>query len=750
MKAHAKWVRPSRPVPEIWVHDESPAVTEDSAMAKAPAGTTEGPATVEEVSSEDELEDITSVMEEVWTPPYHAPESTWNIAGPLDHAQTPYFTFCLLCEKWCSAGHLMSAGHSSAMQRWMQSGKPLLQIPLRFADDERVEMLIQSRHPTWSRRTTLAAKQAIPQMAYYRAQEGTFRGEMPPEMDENPVTPPRRPVTPPKQPPRQKAKVEPSPVLQPPMPVGACGSASTAGACGSAPVGGTFTFTNTAAVAASFHSGPDVLVDTNAGTEGRCSVQLPVGAKLPSERRVGPPIGGGERGMADSAEPGASCAAKAGGQIIANATSGTAPLHGSTAACPYKLHEPAAAGLFEFYDHPMESSARLWQLASSASGAKGAASGSLKDHAVPKGQLIARHSAGAALPPREPKPVYASCAESLSVGLAPHVTCSACGSSVAAAAPVQDANMKNNQEPDTRHRDPAAGLGLAADQGELFLSSDPETRRELHKRLSHVSQGHVPYWANCEACNRSRGLTPARMRGDRPEKEYQVDQFMYRSRCFIILVHVLAFAVAVTFRPEGMSGREASTYLEPWLAHFGLSQRGNTKPSFYSDPEPLTINIAQALAERYEGHSESFAPERHAPVAERAVRTLKGIVSSHELQLRENGVVLGDDPGTLELLFRYAAHVHNRFCSVRREHHVSIAEATGARSQAPADLSLRGCRFRKGQPLKQRRSRCQVRPRGVPWTSAWLYWASGAYPVGFWRDQAYCCPGSEVALPSSI
>ena len=136
----------------------------------------------------------------------------------------------------------MSAGHSSAMQRWMQSGKPLLQMPLRFADDERVEMLIQSRHPTWSRRTTLAAKQAILQMAYYRAQEGTFRGEIPPEMDKNleevlqpavqpavsddeawgtwrassdprrpvtppspadprrPVTPPRRPVTPPKQP----------------------------------------------------------------------------------------------------------------------------------------------------------------------------------------------------------------------------------------------------------------------------------------------------------------------------------------------------------------------------------------------------------------------------------------------------------------------------------------------------------------------------------------------------------------------
>ena len=115
MKAHAKWVRPSRPVPEIWVHDESPAVTEDSAMAKAPAGTTEDPAMVEEVGSEDELEDITPVMEEIWTPPYHVPESTWSVPGPLDHAQTPHYTFCLLCEKWCSAGHLMSAGHSSAI-----------------------------------------------------------------------------------------------------------------------------------------------------------------------------------------------------------------------------------------------------------------------------------------------------------------------------------------------------------------------------------------------------------------------------------------------------------------------------------------------------------------------------------------------------------------------------------------------------------------------------------------------------------
>ena len=35
------------------------------------------------------------------------------------------------------------------------------------------------------------------------------------------------------------------------------------------------------------------------------------------------------------------------------------------------------------------------------------------------------------------------------------------------AAPVQDPNIKNNHKPDTRHRDPAAGLG-AADQVQVI------------------------------------------------------------------------------------------------------------------------------------------------------------------------------------------------------------------------------------------------------------------------------------------
>ena len=434
-------------------------------MAKAPAGTTEDPAMVEEVGSEDELEDITPVMEEIWTPPYHVPESSWSVPGPLDHAQTPHYTFCLLCEKWCSAGHLMSAGHSTAIQKWIQSGKPVLKIPPRFAEDEQVEMLIQSRHPTWSRRTILAAKQAILQMAYYRAQEGTFRGEIPPEMDENlkkvleevrehphqpvvqpaasddeawgswraspdlrrPVTPPRRPVTPPKQPPRQKAKVEPSPVLQPPMPVPAevppLPAPVEAPPLGvPLPIQPPLPPPSTAAPTYSWTPTPAPRVGA--------VYSAPSGAELPSERRVGPPIGGGERGMADSAEPGASGAAKGGEQIVAMPP--PAPQR-YTVPPP-----PAPTGSTELPPSaPSSSTTTPW------SHVPGFGTcfprlrfqrnrlGSLKDHAVPKGQPIARHSAGAALPPREPKPVYASCAEGLPAGLAPHVICSACGSSVA-------------------------------------------------------------------------------------------------------------------------------------------------------------------------------------------------------------------------------------------------------------------------------------------------------------------------------
>ena len=53
-----------------------------------------------------------------------------------------------------------------------------------------------------------------------------------------------------------------------------------------------------------------------------------------------------------------------------------------------------------------------------------------------------------------------------------------------------------------------------------------------------------------------------------------------------------------------------------------------------------------------------------APVAERGVRSLKGLVSTQILELRESGVKIPDGDElhqVLGMLFTYAAHCHNHF-----------------------------------------------------------------------------------------
>ena len=63
----------------------------------------------------------------------------------------------------------------------MQSGKPLLQIPLRFADDERVEMLITPDLVTEDDPRGQASHPSDGLLPRRRE----FPGEIPPEMDEN-------------------------------------------------------------------------------------------------------------------------------------------------------------------------------------------------------------------------------------------------------------------------------------------------------------------------------------------------------------------------------------------------------------------------------------------------------------------------------------------------------------------------------------------------------------------------------------
>ena len=105
----------------------------------------------------------------------------------------------------------------------------------------------------------------------------------------------------------------------------------------------------------------------------------------------------------------------------------------------------------------------------------------------------------------------------------------------------------------------------------------------------------------------------------------QLDQCVYKHRFFVVLVHVATFAIAVTHRPEGMTGVETADRLYDWCTHIRVSQQ--QRPHFLSDPEPLTISIAERLAESHHGTSEAFPTERHAPVAERAIRP-PGIVAS--------------------------------------------------------------------------------------------------------------------------
>ncbi|CAE7836801.1 unnamed protein product [Symbiodinium sp. CCMP2592] len=570
--------------------------------------------------------------EEVGGPP--APKATGVSLAALSHNNRNYCEYCMVCGKHATEAHLMSDSHNHHMKSWIARNRPGLRLlPDRLSDPERIDMMIQLRMPDLAEPEIKKARELVLQLAWFSNQPAKADAStLPPEDNSEatakssnalpgiwaePPEPPRaveRRVLPTQPEPRRvKARGRPwpdtlgvqqrstqqlqgaraltplsegvaaqavftSPVKTPPgwTPPNSPTDSENWGGWKPAQAGrgdlqpktppksvdpkglGSMmpkTPPKTAPLVAPVEEDTEMAEDTGMEQEAPSPPNVSPSVPPPDEARD--LYGGRSRLLEDCSGDGHRVSASASAHRIADPTS-----------CSYR--EPAY-----FKPNGERSGATTGTTAGTSIGNVGyqpAATSAKEIFSQPDSVIVSQLSK----PEEDPL------------------------------------NQKNhNKEPNTQPEGPA-GLGLAAGQGELIMSQDPETRRELHK-------------------------------------------------CFIILVHVLAFAIGVTFRPEGMSGRESAGHLEPWLAHFGLGQSAAPKPSFYSDPEPLTISIAQALAERYEGHSESFAPERHAPVAERAVRTLKGIVSSHELQLRENGVVLGDDPGTLEFLFRYAAHVHNRF-----------------------------------------------------------------------------------------
>ena len=104
MRPFPKWVRPT---PAMVVEEVSSG--EGDVEMEVPSGSSA--ARPPEVPKAPQL--LRIIMDEDWSPPYRSPPAVWSCHGPLEHNQTGYFDFCLLCGKWLSQGHLQSDGSTA-------------------------------------------------------------------------------------------------------------------------------------------------------------------------------------------------------------------------------------------------------------------------------------------------------------------------------------------------------------------------------------------------------------------------------------------------------------------------------------------------------------------------------------------------------------------------------------------------------------------------------------------------------------
>ena len=180
----------------------------------------------------------------------------------------------------------------------------------------------------------------------------------------------------------------------------------------------------------------------------------------------------------------------------------------------------------------------------------------------------------------------------------------------------------------------------------------------------HVLRGHLPYSSSCEVCVRSRGLPkPAR---ERPREEVmkhevQVDQFFRSSKRFIVLVHVQSFALGCV---DGEAGRPVVIeQMGSWLLYFGLA---NVREGVVlrCDAEPYIRTLLNDVLEAHSvlhGPVEQFNPSRHAPAAERGVRTLRELANTLLVDMEDHGVSLRETSRCFSLLYSHCAQVHNRY-----------------------------------------------------------------------------------------
>ena len=135
------------------------------------------------------------------------------------------------------------------------------------------------------------------------------------------------------------------------------------------------------------------------------------------------------------------------------------------------------------------------------------------------------------------------------------------------------------------------------------------------------------------------------------QHEVQIDQFFKLQKRFVVLVHTRSFALGCV---DGELSREALLEsIAAWLRFFGLSgvQEGVV---FRCDAEPYMRTLLVEALDKYRsfhGPVEQFAPGRHAPAAERGVRTLRELGDSILIELQDFGVSLRNHHRAFALLY---------------------------------------------------------------------------------------------------
>ena len=141
------------------------------------------------------------------------------------------------------------------------------------------------------------------------------------------------------------------------------------------------------------------------------------------------------------------------------------------------------------------------------------------------------------------------------------------------------------------------------------------------QRVYHM-RGRIPFSSACEVCLRARSCKSAVRRSDTHENEVQLDQFFEgQSMRFLAVVHSKSFAIACVC-VCGEDDREAIVAnIGHWLSYFGVV---NKECRFCCDAEGYVRTLWEDVLKTcpgIKGSVEQFAAGRHAPVAERVVRT---------------------------------------------------------------------------------------------------------------------------------